>query len=63
ACGRCKITTNDQATGIMSAEPLKTLATYRQVDNKVLFGQYLKLLSSKNYEIRIGDLVSVIKEK
>ncbi|HQV06741.1 MAG TPA: MOSC domain-containing protein [Chitinophagaceae bacterium] len=63
ACGRCKITTNDQASGIMSTEPLKTLSTYRQVDNKVLFGQYLKLLSSQNYEIRIGDLVSVIKEK
>lgn len=38
-CGRCVLTTVDPATGEKGAEPLKTLASYRRVNNKVLFGQ------------------------
>lgn len=36
-CSRCVVTTVDQATGTAGKEPLKTLARYRTVDNKVLF--------------------------
>jgi uncharacterized protein YcbX len=39
-CSRCIITTIDPTTGKKtSAEPLKTLATYRKQGNKVMFGQ------------------------
>ncbi len=38
-CGRCVITTIDPSTGKTSAEPLKTLARYRQKEHKILFGQ------------------------
>lgn len=38
-CGRCIITTTDQETALRAAEPLKTLAMYRRVENKILFGQ------------------------
>ena len=38
-CARCVVTTIDQQTAIAGKEPLKTLATYRKVENKVLFGQ------------------------
>lgn len=40
-CARCQVTTINQQTGIASKEPLKTLASYRTVNNKVMFGQNL----------------------
>jgi uncharacterized protein YcbX len=38
-CGRCVVTTTDQATGERGKEPLRTLATYRKQDGEVMFGQ------------------------
>jgi len=40
-CGRCLVTTIDQATAQKSPEPLRTLASYRTPPgkNKILFGQ------------------------
>jgi len=38
-CARCVVTTTDQLTGRHGPEPLRTLATYRRVDGKVMFGQ------------------------
>lgn len=38
---RCVLTTVNQDTAEKSSEPLKTLSTYRKVDNKVYFGQNL----------------------
>lgn len=38
-CDRCVVTTTDQATGVRGVEPLRTLATFRKQDGKVLFGQ------------------------
>jgi hypothetical protein len=38
-CARCVLTTVDQDTGIRGEEPLRTLATYRKIGRKVLFGQ------------------------
>ena len=35
------MTTTDQETGERGKEPLRTLATFRQQDGKVLFGQNL----------------------
>lgn len=40
-CSRCIIPTIDIATGERDAEPLRTLLTYRQRDNRILFGQNL----------------------
>lgn len=40
-CVRCVVITTDQEDGSRSAEPLRTLATYRTVNRKVLFGQNL----------------------
>ena len=40
-CYRCVVTTINQDTAEKSAEPLKTLATYRSENNKVKFGQNL----------------------
>lgn len=40
-CARCVLTTVDQDTAQKGKEPLKTLASYRTVGKKVLFGQNL----------------------
>jgi uncharacterized protein YcbX len=55
-CARCVMTTIDQKTGIKGKEPLKTLAKYRTVSNKVMFGQNMSLL--EGLTIRVGDTVS-----
>jgi len=38
-CDRCVLTTTDQETAERGVEPLRTLATFRQWDGKVWFGQ------------------------
>ena len=56
-CKRCVFTTIDQDTGKKSAEPLKTLATYRKEGSEVVFG--LNAIASSYGGIRVGDLVGV----
>ena len=52
-CDRCVITTTDQMTTERGKEPLRTLATYRNVDGKVLFGQ--NVVHSGRGRLRVGD--------
>ena len=40
-CSRCVITTVNQDTADKASEPLETLAKFRKVSNKVMFGQNL----------------------
>lgn len=54
-CARCVITTIDQSTGKSGAEPLKTLATYRTKNGKILFGQ--NLIHGGAGHISVGDAV------
>ncbi|QQR87880.1 MAG: MOSC domain-containing protein [Flavobacteriales bacterium] len=54
-CGRCIITTTDQTTGERGKEPLRTLASYRSVGNKVLFG--MNAVAPDQGIVRVGDLV------
>ena len=57
-CKRCKVTTINQQTAESNAEPLKTLATYRNIDNHILFGQNVAVPASGI--ISIGDSIDVI---
>ena len=57
-CARCVITTTNQETAERLYEPLKTLATYRKVENKVLFG--MNLLHEGDGEIKIGDKIEIL---
>ena len=50
-CARCVLTTVDQATAQKGTEPLRTLATYRTVGSKVLFGQNMLLLEGTSIEV------------
>lgn len=56
-CARCVLTTVDPFTAETSprGEPLRTLATYRTVNGKVLFAQ--NLLVQRGGTVRVGDAV------
>ncbi|WP_026956550.1 MOSC domain-containing protein [Algoriphagus vanfongensis] len=60
-CARCVMTTVDQETGAKGKEPLKTLATYRQRGNKILFGQNVVALTLG--KIKVGDEVTFDSNK
>ena len=59
-CARCVVTTTDQATAVRSHEPLRTLATYRQVDGKVLFGQ--NAIHDATGRLAVGEAIDVLEE-
>ena len=52
-CARCQVVTIDQEQGIAGKEPLRTLAEYRRVGNKVMFG--MNLLHTGEGTLRLGD--------
>lgn len=58
-CARCVVTTIDQATATQGKEPLRTLSTYRTINNKVIFGQNMILESGQ--VIRLGDKVEILE--
>jgi uncharacterized protein YcbX len=57
-CQRCAITTVDQATAERGVEPLRALATYRQVRGGVLFGQ--NVIHDATGCLHVGDAVTVL---
>jgi uncharacterized protein YcbX len=57
-CARCIMTTIDQQTILKNKEPLKTLAGYRQKNNKILFGQ--NLVFNSDGVLNIGDEIKVL---
>jgi len=56
-CARCIMTTIDQNTSTKSAEPLKTLSTYRKRDNKIFFGQ--NVIGLDYTSISVGDEITL----
>lgn len=52
-CARCVLTTIDPETAEKGKEPLKTLATYRKVNNKILFGQ--NVVAKQHGLVKQGD--------
>lgn len=56
-CARCVLTTIDPTTGQTGPEPLKTLATYRNQNGKILFG--MNLLAQPG-RIAVGDRVEIL---
>jgi uncharacterized protein YcbX len=52
-CDRCVVTTTDQATAERGVEPLRTLAAYRKVGGKVMFGQNVVHFGAGR--LRMGD--------
>ena len=63
-CSRCIVTTINPVTGKKeSKEPLKTLAQYRNKNNKVYFGQNLlhKLNSADSNQLNLGDRLDIVE--
>ena len=61
-CSRCVIVTTDQRTGQrLGPEPLRTLARYRAVEGKVMFGQ--NLLTRGTGMVGLGAPIEVISRK
>lgn len=56
-CARCAVTTTDQQTAAQGKEPLRTLATFRKVADKVYFG--VNLIPSEPGTLRRGDPIDV----
>jgi len=56
-CIRCNLTTIDQQTGAVGKEPIKTMASYRRIDNNIYMG--MNVLVKEGETIRVGDEVSV----
>jgi MOSC domain-containing protein len=56
-CGRCVVTTTDQATGERGREPLRTLAAYRKQNGEVMFGQ--NVVHEGPGHLRVGDKLVV----
>lgn len=60
-CARCVITTIDQEKGAKNgAEPLATLAKYRNKNGKVLFGRYM-IAERAGGIIKVGDKVEILE--
>ncbi len=57
-CARCVITTVDQSTGTKGKEPLKTLADFRTVYGKLMFGQ--NMIHQEPGRINVGDQLTVL---
>jgi len=60
-CSRCVTTTVNQDTTEKNEEPLKTLSTYRSVNNKIYFGQ--NLLHEENGMVKVGDEIEILEFK
>jgi hypothetical protein len=60
-CARCVVTTIDQQKAEKGKEPLKTLSSYREKNNKIYFGQ--NLLHKGNGLIQKGDELRILKRK
>lgn len=56
-CARCVLITIDQQTGIKGQEPLRTLATYRTWNKKIMFGQ--NLIHQGFGEVSVGDELKI----
>jgi len=52
-CVRCNVTTINQQTSETGKEPLKTLSTYRKIDNKIYFGA--NMILEKSGMVSVGD--------
>ncbi|MFF3316094.1 MOSC domain-containing protein [Streptomyces sp. NPDC003035] len=58
SCGRCVVTTTDQATAERGKEPLRTLARHRKDGSRLIFGQ--NLVPEHTGTIRVGDEVTIL---
>ena len=59
SCSRCILTTIDPEKGNFDGKPLKTMASFRRKDGKIMFGQNL-IVKFKD-EIKLGMEIDLYK--
>ncbi|MEM6964052.1 MAG: MOSC N-terminal beta barrel domain-containing protein [Bacteroidota bacterium] len=61
-CGRCAVININHITAQQTQEPLRTLATYRQMDREIKFGMRMSCeVEGDDYPvIRLGDEIEVV---
>jgi len=59
-CERCVITTTNQDTAERAQEPLKTLATFRKQNGKVMFG--MNVIPETFGKINVGEKIKLISK-
>lgn len=57
-CGRCEVTTIDQATAQRGKEPLFALALFRNIDHELVFG--VNAVPRTFGTVRVGDPVEIV---
>jgi uncharacterized protein len=57
-CARCVITTIDPQSGNKNKEPLATLNSYRNFNNKIMFGQ--NVIGHEEGIVKIGDSINLL---
>ena len=60
-CARCVVTTTDQSSAERSPEPLKTLATFRSFDGKIMFG--MNAIHDGSGRIDVGAQIDIVKRR
>jgi uncharacterized protein YcbX len=60
-CARCPVPNINQDTGRPGKEPIRTLAGYRQKNNKVYLGQ--NLICNGQGRVTVGDVIEVLETK
>ena len=60
-CARCVATTVNPKTGQKGAEPLRSLAVHRKVDNEVIFGQNAIVL--REGIVRVGEVLTIVTRR
>lgn len=60
ACVRCQMIGINQDTAVKHKEPLRTLSTYRNIGNKVIFGLHASWIEGEKKDIRVGEEVRVL---
>lgn len=58
-CSRCVTTTIDQENAAKTDEPLKTLSSYRMINNKVMFG--MNLIHDGIGIVHVGDEIEILE--
>lgn len=56
-CARCQVPSINQKTGLIGKEPTRTLASYRNVNHKINFGQNVIVLNEG--KIRVSDHIKL----
>jgi hypothetical protein len=60
-CARCVVPAVDQNTGVQGKEPLRTLASYRSHEGKILFGQ--NIIQDGPGTLSVGDRVEIVSRR